>query len=86
MTPPPLAFSLQLKDARTSKDAAGGGDGGTGTGGKDTSSSSAIDIHAVGEYEGQPVLDVDLDDQQLDKAWRKPGMVWSVLLWVVAIQ
>lgn len=33
-----------------------------------------INLEAVGEYNGQPITEVDLDSFE-DKPWRKPGML-----------
>lgn len=35
-------------------------------------SQGGINLEAVGEYNGQPITDVDLDNVE-DKPWRKPG-------------
>lgn len=37
-----------------------------------TKSQGGINLELIGEYNGQPITDVDLDDVE-DKPWRKPG-------------
>lgn len=42
------------------------------TGSSGTKSQGGINLELIGEYNGQPITDVDLDNVE-DKPWRKPG-------------
>ncbi|KAI8142465.1 Fip1 motif-domain-containing protein [Fennellomyces sp. T-0311] len=59
--------------ASSSPQANTGGQGAsTQQGVKTTGAVSGINLEAVGEYNGQPITDVDLDSFE-DRPWRKPG-------------
>jgi hypothetical protein len=34
----------------------------------------SININGIGEYNGQNILDMDLDEEGAEKLWRQPGM------------
>lgn len=53
--------------AAASSTAAGGS---SAAGGKSTT--GGINLEAIGEYNGQPITEIDLDSFE-DKPWRKPG-------------
>jgi len=35
-----------------------------------------IDVNAVGQINGQPIYEFDMDAEQDEKAWRKPGNIF----------
>ena len=39
-----------------------------------------IDVNAVGQINGQPIYEFDMDAEQDEKAWRKPGKVKALHL------